>query len=201
MKTLRLVLCVFLLSLLSGAVSACSSPTNLHHTPEFRVALQQVDDAIVEENYDEAKKALKELSQLTVEARKAGTLSDTQARDILEAAAQLSQDIGTTTSSEVTEDPASSETEPIDSPDPPDEKSTAKHKDKRDKGDKSKDKRQSERPWQQPKVLQGDEDRNTPATGWSYLLRRLQLGGESSALKRLDREGTELQVGDVIAAG
>ena len=132
----RLLLAALVCLLVLGVLPACGgADEDSGATPEMLVALQQVDEAIVDEKYGQAESALIELKQLAAEARDAGTLSGAHASDILEAIDQLLEDIRQTTTRETTtgtETPTPSSTE-IDDEKP-------KDKEKGDKGGKSKDK-------------------------------------------------------------
>jgi hypothetical protein len=122
--------------------SACShdSPTAAA-TPEIRATLQDVDSALVEKNYPDARQALKELKRLVMEAGAAGTLSDEQSGAIIAAANRLMQDLGAVEPGEPTPDVSSSPSvvEPEDEGDTqPDEKADkGKAKGKPDKPEKS----------------------------------------------------------------
>ena len=127
--------------------SACSqdSPT-LGSTPEIRATLQDVDSALVERNYPDARQALKELKKLVMEAEAAGSLSAEQAAAIHSAANRLMQDLGAVEPNEPTLDISSSPSvaEPEDEEDGQLEEKSDKGKtkgkpDKPEKSDKSDD--------------------------------------------------------------
>lgn len=73
------------------ALVACGNEAPTADAPhQVRAALNDVDSAILAEDYPDASDALKELKRLVIEAQRAGTLSDEQAREILSAADRLS---------------------------------------------------------------------------------------------------------------
>jgi len=129
-----------LVGLLLGALAACGGDdSTVQARPELTAALQKVDDALVDERHGATKDALKELKSLAREAKKAGTLSDAQASDILAAAAQLVTDLRNPPSAEPTGSTTPSESSPAASTPSPEEEEEAnsdeKDKDKPEKSD------------------------------------------------------------------
>jgi hypothetical protein len=84
-----------------NALTACGTenPT-MTSTPEIRSALDDVDDAIVDENHRVASQALKELKRLVIDAHADGVLSDERSDAILSAANELLRELGVATSDE-----------------------------------------------------------------------------------------------------
>ena len=94
--------------------------------PEIRAGLNEVDNAIIDEDYPDAGQALRDLKRLVNEARAEGTLSDEQASAIHSAANRLLRELEPDRPGEAkptTVSPPAVETEPEKAKEPkPDEK-------------------------------------------------------------------------------
>lgn len=80
---------------LLAATAGCGTTTVTpgEAVPKLRTILSQVDTALAERQYADARKALDSLVRATTAARDAGQLSTEQADSILAAAAQLTADL------------------------------------------------------------------------------------------------------------
>ena len=111
--------------------------TPLEAVPELEAALSRVDDAIINETYQQARVAVRDLKQLAIAAKASGDLTNNQADEIITAAVQLVQDLprsptpaptesltpSPTPTTEATTKPEKTEKEDEDKDKPPDEES------------------------------------------------------------------------------
>jgi hypothetical protein len=91
-----------LLCLTAGCGGGKNTP--LEATPELEAALTRVDDAIINETYQQARVAARDLKQLAIAAKASGDLTNNQADEIVAAAVQLVADLPRSTRPEPTED-------------------------------------------------------------------------------------------------
>ena len=94
-------------------IPACgSSDAPIDDVPALANALQALDDAVVAEDYREARVAIGDLKSLTTEARNGGTLTDDAARQIMKAAAAVAADLRELQPARSTASPTPSATPP-----------------------------------------------------------------------------------------
>ena len=107
--------------------------TPLEAVPELEAALTRVDDAILNETYQQARVATRDLKQLVIAAKASGELTNNQADEIITAAVQLVQDLPRSPSPAPTESLTPS-------PTPTTEATTKPEKTEKEDEDKDKDK-------------------------------------------------------------
>ncbi len=129
---------LMMLTLALVGLTACGNGDPMTtSTPEIRSALNEVDDAIVDENHPAASQALTELKRLVIEARDDGVLGDEQSDAILAAAKELLSELRTSNADEPepgTVTPPAPGGEPDDVDDKAEKPDKSTENDKPDKG-------------------------------------------------------------------
>jgi len=93
MTSRRAVIAASAMLLCLTAGCGADQNTPLEAVPELEAALTRVDDAIINETYQQARVAARDLKQLAIAAKASGVLTNNQADEIITAVVQLVQDL------------------------------------------------------------------------------------------------------------